>query len=258
MATIVRADACRQKFICTGIKLKPEAARAAPSFRMFRLAALALAGSLAVTPVLAGEYSIFEQIEVTSAIPGCHSTALLHRPASWQPDEAAMVLLALAPRPDAVRDSFVAELLFERVAVLKRVPAPCDAAPEQDGGLAGGMRRARDVLAGYAGPAVAVGYGPGSGAVLGVLREPAIALQGGTGARYSAAVSIGDGAPAFMLRAGQQTGEQTGVLAPLCRALSTVSASMGATPQRDAASVVAEACMAGMANLASVVAGATR
>ena len=244
--------------ITRGFMLKPEAAHAAPLLRMFRLAALALAGSLAITPVLAGEYSIFEQIEVTSAIPGCHSTALLHRPASWQPGEAAVVLLALAPRPDAVRDSLVAELLFERVAVLERSPAPCDATPGPHGGMAGGMRRALDVLAGDAGPVVAIGYGPGSRAVLDVLREPAIAQQGGTGAQYSAAVSIGDGAPTFALAAGWRTGGQASGLAPLCRALTTVAAAMGATPQQIAASLVAEACMAGIANQASVVTAATR
>lgn len=235
------------------LTLKGDARRPLASARLTLMAAVAVAGSFAAPPATAGEYSTFQHLEISSATPGCRSSALLNRPANWQADEGAVVLLTLTPLPDAVHDAFVAELLSERVAVLERVPAPCDAAPGQHGGVADGMRGARDVLGGDTGPVVAIGYGPGNRAMLEVLRE-----HGGAGSRYSAAASIGEGAPVFLLGAGWRTGGQAGGLAPLCRALTAVAAGMGASMQHDDASAVAEACRAAMANEVSAVAGAAR
>ena len=261
MTAIVYADASRQKVICTGIKLKPGSARAAPSLRMFRLAALASAGCLIAAPALAGEYTTFQHVEMPSPATGdCRSVALLDLPAAWHEGDGAVVLQTSGPPHDNTRDQLVAALLIEGVAVLERVAAPCDAVPGRDDGIARGMLRALDAMtaARGAGPVVAIGYGHGSSAVLDVLYEPATGGPGINGPRYAAAASIGDGAPAFKLGVDWRTGGQAGGLAPLCRALTAVAAGMGATPQRETVSIVAETCTAGMPNQASVVAGAAR
>lgn len=137
MATIVNADAWRQKVICTGNKLKPEAARAAPSLRMLRLAALALAGSLIAAPALAGEYTSFQHVEMPSpATRDCRGVALLDLPATWRAGDGAAVLQTSGPPHDNTRGQLVAALLIEGVTVLERVAAPCGAVPGRDDGIA--------------------------------------------------------------------------------------------------------------------------
>lgn len=257
MQAFLNDFARRPEAAAVGIKLKPGAGLAASSVRMVRLAAWALAGSLVAAPAFAGEYTTFQHVEMpASANRGCRSVALLDLPAAWRAGDGAVVLHTSGPPHDNTRDQLVAALLIEGVAVLEGMAAPCDAAPGRDDGIAKGMLRALDAMIGAhgAGPVVAIGYGPGSRAVLEVLREPATGGPG-HGPRFAAAASIGDGAPGFELGVGWRTGGQAGGLAPLCRALTAVAAGMGATQQHDAASLVAEACMAGMA---SAVAGATR
>ena len=257
MNDIANHHSCQRAVPSFCMKSKRWAIGPVPAVGRGLLAAAAVVGSLFAIPA-AAEYTTFDHMEIASTTPECRSNALLDRPASWHAGEGAVVLLSSGPLSNAMRNSLVAELLHERVAVLGRAPGPCDIIQGREGGVVGGMHRALAALANGAGPVVAIGYGPGSRAVLDVLREAAPGQHGEAGSRYSAAVSIGDGAPVFVLGAGWRTGGQAGGLAPLCRALTAVAAGMGATLQRDAALRVAEACMAGMANLPSVVAGATR
>jgi hypothetical protein len=94
-----------------------------------------------------------------------------------------------------------------------------------------------------AGLVVAIGYGPGGTAVLGVVREPVASLLGTNGPRYAAAIAIGDGAPVLMLGASLPAWEQAlSRLAALCHALAAVAGGMGPMPERIAPATAAETC----------------
>lgn len=158
MVNIVIDDACQRAIICFGMKLTPVAGRAAASVRMSRLAAWALASSLVVAPAFAGEYTTFQNVEIAfAAAPDCRSGALLNLPAACQAGDGAVVLLTSGPLHDGARDPLVAAFLFEKVAVLERVLAPCDATPEKNDGIASGMLRAMAAVSETCGRAMADG-----------------------------------------------------------------------------------------------------
>lgn len=213
-----------------------------------RIAAAILAASLAVPAARADEYTSFHHLEVTAgALQACRSGMLVNLPPSWQVGDGVAVLMTVGQPRDAIRDSLVAALLYEHAAVVELVPVHCDAVPD---GIIAGAIGALDAMTRTmgAGMAVAIGFGPGSAAILDVVRAPGASLPGARGPRYAAAVAIGDGTPAFAL------GERLAVreaapsrLAALCRALAAAVGGMGATPERAAPAAASETCMATMA-----------
>lgn len=84
-----------------------------------------------------------------------------------------------------------------------------------------------------------------------MVREPAAGTLGPDGARYAAAVAMGDGAPAFALGTSQRPQDHASTrLGSLCDALAGIAGGMGLTPDRDQAIVAADACRATLADAA--------
>lgn len=218
-----------------------------------RIAAAALAASLAVPPALAGEYTAYHYLQTPAdALQPCRAGMLLNLPASWQAGDGTVVLLTMTRAPDATRDALVSALLSgEQAAVLELAPVRCDAASDERDGVVAGAIDALDAMTRTmgSGMAVAIGYGPGAGAILDVVRASAARPRGTDGPRYAAAVALGDGAPAFALGAPLPAGEGAPVrLASLCRALAMAVGGMGETAERAApAAAASEACLAAMA-----------
>ncbi|MGK7863214.1 hypothetical protein [Falsiroseomonas sp. E2-1-a4] len=217
-----------------------------------RLAAAALAASLLMPPALAGEHTGYHYLEVRSgALQPCRTGILLSLPASWQVGDGAVVLVTAEQTHDLARDVLVATLLFEEhAAVVELAPMRCDAALGAQHGVAAAAIDALNALTRTMGRGmvVAIGYGPGGGQILDVVRPPAAALLGADGPRYAAAVALGDGAPAFALGAPSPVQEAAPQrLAILCHALAVVVGSMAATAERAAPAAASEACMAAMA-----------
>jgi hypothetical protein len=218
---------------------------------MIRIAAAALAGGFAVAPAAADEYATYENLEVAApADPACRVGMLVSLPSSWRSEDGAAILLTLGQQRDAARDILVSALMSEHAAVLELAPLPCGGMAREQDSLVAAALAALDAMKRTlgAGLVVAIGYGPGSAAVLDVVGEPAARQLGTSGPRYAAAVSIGDGAPAFSLGAPQPAREQApGRLALLCRALAGVADGMGATPERATPAAASETCIATMA-----------
>ncbi|WP_237217794.1 hypothetical protein, partial [Falsiroseomonas oryziterrae] len=196
---------------------------------MVRLAAAALAAGLAAAPAAAEEQTTYHHLEVTvPGVPTCRAGMLLNLPPSWETGNGAVVLLTLG-QPDTARDVLVSALLYERAAVLELVPPACSgrAGREVVVGAAIGALDAVTRTAG-AGMVVAIAHGPGSAAVLDVVREPPGSGRDAEGARYAAAVAMGDGAPAFALGAPRAPQEDAPArLALLCRALAGIAGGIG-------------------------------
>lgn len=223
------------------------------------LIAMALAIGLTVRPATAYEFTTFEALDVIMpAAPRCHAPALLSLPPAWSIGDGAVVLLMPEPMRDAARDQLVAALLAERAAVLEVVPPSCVSIRTGRDTVRAAALGALDAMTTTvgAGPLVVIGYGRGGGAVLDVAREPAASLLGANGPRYVAAISLGDGAPTFVVGSSSREASQIRTrLAALCNALSFSAGAMGSTLERDAPTMAAETCRATMAR--PVLPGAT-
>ena len=183
---------------------------------MSRLIRAALAaGCLAAVPAAATEYTRFVPLPyvatpMSADATGCAGVALMNIPSTWQPGDAAVLLLTDWSLRDPRRDALVAVLLEERAAVVEvaaGAPTHCDGDTEATSRLAppedpialmftllDATRRAG------AGLVVALGYGPGSGIATQVVREEIAARYLPHGApRFAAAAMMADGEPAFLL-----------------------------------------------------------
>lgn len=199
-----------------------------------RLVATAFAAALAAAaPARAEEYATFRTLPVTPVAdggsPGCISTALLNRPATWNPGGAAVVMLSRTPQPVGLGDSLLAALLGQQAAVLEVTPGSC----ETDPGLADVRQDALDVLAGAlvalraagAGLVVAVGHGEAAAAAaIEATNGPALDSRLGPGGpRFAAGLGLGGGAPAYAAGAQQPVREPASShVFALCGALAQV------------------------------------
>ncbi len=221
---------------------------------MLRVAAAVLAGGIGVAPAVADEYRTYENLEVTApGVPACRATMLVSLPPSWVSDDGAAILVTAGPELDAARHTLVSALLSEHAAVLELAPLRCGMPHGQDGLIAaalGALDAMKRTLG--AGLVVAIGYGPGSAELLDVVGDQAARLLGPDGARYAAAISMGDGAPGFA-RGGPSAGwEQAPMrLAALCEVLAGVAGSLGTIPQPTAPASAAAACRTAIADDAS-------
>jgi hypothetical protein len=211
-----------------------------PCMTAFRFAAAALAAWLVVGPAVADEHATYQNLEVSApGAPDCRVGMLMSLPPSWRTDDGAVVLVTTGQPSVDERDRLVSALLAEHAAVLELLPLRCAAPPGGPGRVATSAIGALDAMtrAAGAGLVVAIGYGPGSAAVLEVVGEPAAGLLGAAGPRYAAAVALGDGEPAFARGAPQPASQQAPArLGLLCRALAALAAGMDATPRRAAPS----------------------
>jgi hypothetical protein len=208
-----------------------------------------LAGVLSAAPAGADDHVSFASLDVAPVgMPWCQASMVVNLPSSWRPTDGAAVLLALGPAADVARDALVAALLGEHAAVLELAPRPCAGMPAGQDGLVATALGALDALKRTmgAGLVVAIGHGPGSAALLGVVG----AASGGLaeGSRYAAAVALGDGVPGFARGERQEESEQApGRLGLLCSTLALAESGIGATPSRDATGATAAACSAALA-----------
>lgn len=216
--------------------------------RALRIATAFLAVGIVSDPAIAEEYAVARNL-ASAAIPECHNSILLNQPPSWRTSDDAVVLIALGPSHNPMRNALVSALLHQQVAVLELSPVACN-------GMSGGRNRALTAAVGAldtlaremnAERVVAIAIGPGGRAVLDVLQEPVASGFGATRRRYAAAVAIGDGAPAFLLGSPPPVREAAlGRLAALCHALAAVVGGLGATPDRAGPAAASEACDAAM------------
>ncbi|PWS37349.1 hypothetical protein DFH01_10935 [Falsiroseomonas bella] len=154
------------------------------------------------------------------------------------------------PAGDTVRDALIATLLHEHAAVLEVAPTTCAGQTATTDGVIAG---AGDALAAMqqvmgSGLVVAIGYGPGSTAMLDLLAAPLAGASGMEALQYAAAVALGDGAAAFALGGQAPRQDATARLGALCRALAGVAGGMGRTPERVIPASAAEACVTAMAD----------
>lgn len=232
-----------------------------------RLFAAVVAAGLGTAPAFAGEYDTFRHLVVSpTGEPGCRISALLNVPSAWHPGDAAVVLLTTRPSRDAVRDTLVAALLYEDVAVLELSSAPCRAPDRPEPAMiTASALGALDAITRYAGAGmvVAIGYGPEGKAVLEAMDDRMAAILGTGGPHFAAAVAMGDGAPSLAVGAIHPVRAVVSArLTLLCTALSMVADAMGAVPERAAPAAAADVCrtaMTGEPTLAATpLAGAPR
>lgn len=216
-----------------------------------RIGAAVLAASLLSHPVRGNEYASYQLLESPpGALQPCRSGMLLTLPEAWQSGDGAVVLVSMEEGHDATRDVLVSTLLYEHAAVLEFMPMRCGAASSrEDAAVAGALEALSAVKrAAGAGMVIAIGYGPGSQAMLNVVRSAAAAQPGADQPRYAAAVALGDGTPAFALGAPTAAQEDPSArLGALCRALVGVIDGMGAAPHRAAPAFAAAGCLAALA-----------
>ncbi|WP_270933606.1 hypothetical protein [Falsiroseomonas oryzae] len=228
-----------------------------------RIGAAVLAASLAVPPALAREQTTYHYLETErDALQPCRAGVLLNMPATWQSGDGGVVLLTMERRHDAAHDALVSALLFEEhAAVLELAPTRCEEGSDEQDGVVAGALDALDVMTRRmgSGMAVAIGYGPGSRAILGVVHASAARLRDTGGPGFAAAVAIGDGAPAFALGAPLPAQEGAPLrLAALCRALAAVVGGISAGLESAAHASAAEACTTAMGADALPVAAPVR
>lgn len=216
-----------------------------------RFAAAMVAASLAAPAALASEYTSYESLApLPGALQPCRQGMLVSLPEAWRTGDGAVVLMRTSQAQGAAYDVLVSALLHEHAAVLELVPVNCDASPIGRNDVLEGLRDALAVMKRTlgVGVTVAIGYGPGAGAVLEVVRAPPSALPAMDRPRYAAAVALGDGRPAFVL--GETSALQEDApsrLAMLCRALADVVGGMGDTAGRAAQVSASEACTSTLA-----------
>jgi hypothetical protein len=220
---------------------------------VLRSGATLLAALLCAVPAVADEYVTYHQLEVVApGDPSCRVGMLASLPPSWSTGDGAAVLVTLEPADHAMRDMLVSALLHERAAVLELAPQPCAARPGDRDGVVAAASGALDAMRRGlgAGLVLAIGYGPGSSALLPAARDTAVGPDGAADRpRYAAAIALGDGEATFVPGPPQPPAEgAAGRLALLCRAMAGVAEGMGESPRRDASALTATACREAIAS----------